>query len=102
MGEKTQAVSFTAVIIGCLILLSVVGTAIHFGSRVVGTELDHQVLTHSHSYQEARRSEMATYEAELANLEKEYDLAPDEETRQQITIQIKAAEKQLAIARSLQ
>lgn len=101
MGEKTEAFKWSMWGLVILVIFSVVGGGLYAGKRIFRTEIDHQVLTRSHSYQESRKSEIATYEQELASLEKDHTLAATDDEKARIKVQIKAVEKQLAIARSM-
>ena len=69
--------------------------------RFFGVAVERQVLVHSHQYQEARNSEVATYEAQLAELQGQLDRSDlSESTRARINGQISSINILLTAARS--
>lgn len=87
------------------ILLLTVATMIVIGvlhafGMIGGTIVERKVFENSFQYSEARKAEIATYEASLAEIQQKLNGQLDESTRQNLEAQKSALRIRLSVARS--
>lgn len=69
MSEKKEFLKWTLVVVVAFVIVVIVGTVTGAFGRWFGMRVERAVMVESHQYREARSSELATYEAQLAELE---------------------------------
>lgn len=68
MSEKSEFLKWTFVVGIGIVILTVIGGVTGAFGRWFDTRVEREVLVTSHQYQEARASELTTYEAQRAEL----------------------------------
>lgn len=86
-----------------ILALIVVASVVFFGLRMAGVFGERVVFENSFQYSEARKSEIATYEAQMAEIERKLtNTNLDESTRRNLEAQMSALRIRLQAARSKQ
>lgn len=89
--------------IGCLLVLTtIVGAGLKSAGLIGGTIVEREVFENSFQYSESRKTQIATFEAQLAEIERKLmnsDL--DQTTRHNLEAQASSLRIQLATARSM-
>lgn len=80
--------------------LVMVNSVLFFGLKALGVFGERVVFEQSHQYHESRKTEIATYSAQLAEIERKLMGQLDENTRINLEAQVSALRIQLQIARS--
>lgn len=94
--EKKYFASWWFWCVGLVFVTSI----IFFGLRLAGVIGERVVFEQSHQYQESRKSEIATYTAQLTEIERKLLGQLDENVRINLEAQASAIRIQLQVARS--
>lgn len=99
--DKKEVAGWWMWVLGLMVItIAVLGVTGAF-SRFFGVAVEREVLVHSHQYKEARNSEIATYEAQIAELEGQLDRSDlTESDKAKINGQIRSIEILLRSART--
>lgn len=102
-GERREFGRWWMWVLGLMILSGLIFTLLGYAGIFTKTVVEREVFEKSFQYSEARKSEIATYEAQLAEINSQLaDPALDENTRRSLKSQKSAIEVRLTAAKTKQ
>lgn len=102
-GERREFGKWWMWVLGLVVLSGLILTLLGYAGVFTQTVVERKVFEESFQYSEARKSEIATYEAQLAEINSQLaDPALDENTRRSLTAQKSAISVRLNTAKAKQ
>ena len=102
-SERREFGTWWMWVLGLIIISVIILTGLNYAGIFTRTIVEREVFEESYQYREARKSEIATYEAQLAEINSQLaDPNLDESTQQSLKSQKSAIPVRLATAKSKQ